>query len=42
VPFLIAGLMLFPASVFAFFIKEKKYSSRYQTLEPAAVPAAGD
>ena len=42
VPFLIAGLMLFPASVFAFAIKEKKYSSRYQAVEPAAMPAAGD
>lgn len=41
-PFLIAGLMLFPASVFAFSIKEKKYSSRYQPVEPAAMPAAGD
>ncbi len=42
VPFLIAGLLLFPASVFAFSIKEKKYSSRYQRMTPAAVPAAGD
>ena len=42
VPFTIAGLMLFPASLFAFSIKEKKYSSRYQQVEPAAVPAAGD
>ena len=42
VPFLIAGLMLFPASVFAFSIKEKKYSSRYQAVEPAVMPAAGD
>ena len=41
-PFLIAGLMLFPASVFAFAIKEKKYSSRYQSVEPAVMPAAGD
>ena len=42
IPFLIAGLFLFPASVFAFSIKEKKYSSRYQQMEPVAVPAAGD
>lgn len=42
IPFLIAGLMLFPASVFAFAIKEKKYSSRYQQVTPATVPAAGD
>jgi MFS family permease len=41
-PFLIAGLMLFPASVFAFFIKEKKYSSRYQPVAPVAMPAGGD
>ncbi|MDE2939328.1 MAG: MFS transporter [Chloroflexota bacterium] len=41
-PFFIAGLMLFPASVFAFSIKEKKYSSRYQPVEPAVMPAAGD
>ncbi len=41
-PFTIAGLMLFPASIFAFSIKEKKYSSRYSQVEPAAVPAAGD
>ena len=41
-PFLIAGLMLFPASVFAFSIKEKKYSSRYQPVAPAVMPAAGD
>jgi MFS family permease len=42
VPFLIAGLFLFPAAAFAFSIKEKKYSSRYQQVETAAVPAAGD
>ncbi|MCY4365603.1 MAG: MFS transporter [Chloroflexi bacterium] len=42
IPFLIAGLLLFPASVFAFSIKEKKYSSRYQTMEAVAAPAAGD
>ncbi|MDE2843504.1 MAG: MFS transporter [Chloroflexota bacterium] len=42
IPFLIAGLFLFPASVFAFSIKEKKYSSRYQTMEAAVAPAAGD
>lgn len=42
IPFLIAGLMLFPASMFAFSIKERKYSSRYQSMEPAIMPAAGD
>ena len=42
IPFLIAGLFLFPASVFAFAIKEKKYSSRYVQAESAAVLAAGD
>ena len=42
IPFLIAGLMLFPASLFAFTIKEKRYSSRYRQVESAAVPAAGD
>ena len=45
-PFIIAGLMLFPAAAFAFSIKERKYSSRYRVAEPgaepAAVPAAGD
>ena len=42
IPFLIAGLLLFPASLFAFSIKERRYSSRYQTAveEPAAVAAA--
>ena len=42
IPFLIAGLFLFPAALFAFAIKEKKYSSRYVQVESAAVPAAGD
>ena len=46
-PFTIAGLMLFPAAVFAFSIKEKKYSSRYQPAEsleaaPTPAPAPGD
>ena len=40
IPFLIAGLFLFPAALFAFSIKEKKYSSRYQTAPAVAVPAA--
>ena len=43
IPFAIAGVMLFPAAVFAFSIKERKYSSRYNpAAAPAAVPAAGD
>ena len=42
VPFGIAGLMLFPASLIAFSIKERTYSSRYRTAEPAPVPVAGD
>ena len=45
IPFLIAGLLLFPASLFAFAIKERRYSARYQPAveEPAAaVAAAGD
>ena len=44
IPFGIAGLMLFPAALFAFSIKERKYSSRYQTPEATAapVPVAGD
>ena len=42
IPFTIAGLMLFPASMFAFAIKEKKYSSRYVQVEVAAAPAGGD
>ena len=45
IPFLIAGLTLFPASIFAFSIREKRYSSRYRTVESAAATAtaaAGD
>ncbi len=42
IPFTIAGLMLFPASLFAFSIKERRYSSRYRQVEPAAAPAGGD
>ena len=44
IPFGIAGLMLFPAALFAYSIKERKYSSRYQTPEATAapVPVAGD
>ena len=40
VPFAIVGALLFPAALSAFTIKERKYSSRYQTPLPA--PAAGD
>jgi len=36
-PFAIAGAMLFPAALSALTIKERTYSSRYQT---AAAPAA--
>ena len=39
IPFAIAGSLLFPAALSAFTIKERKYSSRYQTV---AVAAAGD
>jgi len=39
IPFAIAGSLLFPAALSAFSIKERKYSSRYQTV---AVAAAGD
>ncbi len=44
IPFSIAGLILFPASLFAFSIKERRYSSRYSPVDapPAAVPVAGD
>ena len=38
-PFAIAGVLLFPAAISAFSIKERKYSVRYQT---AATAAAGD
>ncbi|MCI0441004.1 MAG: MFS transporter, partial [Chloroflexi bacterium] len=41
VPFAIAGFMLVGASLSAFAIRERRYSSRYQPLlpQPAAVPA---
>jgi len=39
IPFAIAGSLLFPAALSAFTIRERKYSTRYQT---AAVAAAGD
>ena len=45
IPFLIAGLTLFPASLFAFSIREKRYSSRYRTVDrgaATATAAAGD
>ena len=38
IPFLIAGLLLFPAAISAFTIKEHKYSSRYQPIM-VALPA---
>ena len=42
-PFSIAGIMLFPAALVAFSIKERTYSSRYRVTEaPAPAPAAGD
>ena len=34
-PFAMAGSLLFPAAIAAFTIKERKYSSRYQTPAPA-------
>jgi len=41
IPFLFAGSLLFPAAITAFFIKERKYSSRYQS-QLAVAPAASD
>ncbi len=40
VPFAIAGAMLFPAALSAFSVRERKYSSRYQS--GTSLPAAGD
>jgi MFS family permease len=40
-PFAIGGALLFPAAISAFSIKERKYSSRYQSPGLAAA-AAGD
>ena len=42
VPFAIAGAMLVAASTVSFSIQEKAYSSRYQPVDMAPVPAAGD
>lgn len=45
IPFAIAGITLFPAALFAFSIKERRYSSRYQAAaepSPAPAPAPGD
>ena len=39
-PFAIIGALLFPAALSAFTIKERKYSTRYQSAVPA--PAGGD
>ena len=39
-PFAIIRALLFPAALSAFSIKERKYSTRYQTADPA--PAGGD
>ncbi len=39
-PFAVGGALLFPAALSAFSIKERKFSSRYQTAVPTA--AAGD
>ncbi|MDP7586985.1 MAG: MFS transporter [SAR202 cluster bacterium] len=39
-PFALVGALLLPAAISAFSIKERKYSSRYQTQIPT--PAAGD
>jgi len=41
VPFLIVGILLFPAALSAFTIKERKYSTRYLTT-PAVAAASGD
>ena len=38
-PFALAGSLLFPAALSAFTIKERKYSSRYQTAAPAPAPS---
>ena len=42
VPFAIAGAMLVAASTVSFSIQERAYSSRYQPVDRAPVPAAGD
>ena len=45
IPFAIAGITLFPAALFAFSIKERRYSARYQAAAeptPAPAPAPGD
>lgn len=45
IPFAIAGITLFPAALFAFSIKERRYSARYQPAAepaPAPAPAPGD
>jgi MFS family permease len=41
IPFAIAGSLLFPAALFAFTIKERKYSARYQS-QPVMATSAGD
>jgi len=41
VPFLIVGILLFPAAFSAFSVKERKYSSRYVSA-PAVPAASGD
>ena len=41
IPFAIMGSLLFPAALSAFSIRERKYSSRYQTA-PVMATAAGD
>jgi MFS family permease len=40
VPFAIGGALLFPAAISAFSVRERKYSSRYQS--GTSLPAAGD
>ena len=41
-PFAIVGSLLLIASIIAFSVKEKQYSSKYQELRPATAPAGGD
>ena len=41
-PFAVVGSLLLVASVIAFTVKEKQYSSKYQELRPVAAPSGGD
>ena len=41
-PFAVVGSLLLVASVIAFTVKEKQYSSKYQELRPVPAPSGGD